>query len=58
MMPPGHPVPAISQERVMQKRQGIDVGKCMLFFGARYKQVPRSSVAGVAGVAGCGAAPE
>eukprot|EP00435_Cladocopium_sp_Y103_P022579 s3392_g5.t1 len=26
------------RERVMQKRQGIDVGKCMLFFGARYKQ--------------------
>eukprot|EP00435_Cladocopium_sp_Y103_P017058 s3392_g4.t1 len=25
-------------ERVMQKRKGIDVGKCMLFFGARYKQ--------------------
>ncbi len=22
----------------MQKRQGLDVGKCMLFFGARYKQ--------------------
>jgi len=29
---------AVTQERVMQKRKGIDVGKCMLFFGARYKQ--------------------
>lgn len=29
---------AMFQERVMQKRKGIDVGKCMLFFGARYKQ--------------------
>lgn len=24
----------------MQARQGLKVGKCMLFFGARYKQVP------------------
>ncbi|CAK9002147.1 unnamed protein product [Durusdinium trenchii] len=29
---------AVTQERVMQARQGIKVGKCMLFFGARYKQ--------------------
>ena len=28
------------KERVMQARQGVKVGKCMLFFGARYKQVP------------------
>ena len=25
----------------MQARQGLKVGKCMLFFGARYKQEPR-----------------
>eukprot|EP00434_Breviolum_minutum_P033364 symbB.v1.2.029522.t1/scaffold3242.1/size60447/3 len=29
---------AVTQERVMQARQGATVGKCMLFFGARYKQ--------------------
>ncbi|CAJ1397525.1 unnamed protein product, partial [Effrenium voratum] len=28
---------AVTQERVMQKRSGLKVGKCMLFFGARYK---------------------
>ena len=26
----------------MQARQGLKVGKCMLFFGARYKQEPQS----------------
>jgi len=27
---------AVTQERVMQSRQGSKVGKCLLFFGARY----------------------
>jgi len=27
---------AVTQERVMQKRQGLEVGPCVLFFGARF----------------------
>ena len=29
----------------MQARQGLKVGKCMLFFGARYKQEPAECTA-------------
>ena len=39
----------------MQARQGLKVGKCMLFFGARYKQEPRR-VCGVHVLAFCAGA--